>query len=169
MADLLEQAVGDGGVVPLLGYADAQLGVEWQRKSGLESRALAGVTANVALVTLFFGIANQTSLLRHLAIGAAHGVLLWTLAPIGLSVLAFALAAVPGNYPAPDAAALFRLRVGLRGRTGDDVRDELLEARIEEVRLAGASNSKKARFVVVGFWLVAIAAMCLITAVILAF
>ena len=152
----------------LAAYVDRELGYEWQRKSSLETRGFAIVTANLAFITLFLAISAQLELLDNLSERSMRWLLLAALILVALSTALAVLATVPRNYPTPEATALEEL---LQSILDDDVSigqttQEIAEVSIAQLRAATEANDFKARLSVGAFIALAAATVALAAALI---
>ncbi len=128
------------------GYLSAELSSEWQRKIALETRALAAITANVAIVALFFSLASQSGLDRPVSHGRASGYTSAALIVMAISTL-FATASVfPANYAAPSNETLsaFVDRVLTEGTDQRTVYEDTLRSRLRQIEIARTKNTLKA-------------------------
>jgi len=146
---------------PLADYVDSELAYEWQRKTSLETRAFAAVTANLGFVTLFLALSANVEF--GLDSGTAE---VWIQIALGFVLLSIALAvlvAAPANYATPTLEALRSLYT--RASSGDivrqDLKSEIVEARIFQLGSARKSNKRKAVFSAASFASLGAAACCL--------
>jgi hypothetical protein len=154
----------------LAAYVDSEFGYEWQRKSSFETRAFSIVAANLAMTTLFLALSDRLELLPLLREPPSSYLILAALSTSILSIGSGLIAAIPRDYPTPDADALEELFTELTEKQSkpQDLQEELLDVRLGQLRAAVNANDKKARYSIAAFTLMGIAAACLASALLAA-
>jgi hypothetical protein len=145
-------------------YIESELNYEWQRKASFETRAFAVASGNVGLATLFLALDAQFKFINTLTSGGERAFVFSSLGCAIISTLAAIVSAIPHNYPTVDIEAIRDLmKEVVAGKSDDtDVHDQVLEARLEQLKGATRANSAKAAASVVAFAGLGVSALCLI-------
>jgi hypothetical protein len=132
----------------ILKYIEADLASETQRKSSLETKAAAILTANLGIVTLFFAVRTQLGLAtistKTLGGWLVYGALLAILVSITFAVLT----AIPKRYGAASIEKLTALVDYAQRTPGYDYEaalQNIIKSRLVDLTDADRANSRKAR------------------------
>lgn len=162
----------DDDALEVLGdFVDDEYGYEWQRKGSIETRCFAIVTANVAALTVATTMADRLGLLSQLDESRVRE---WGVAGLVFataSIIAAVVGALPYRYSALPAQRFNELLTAINVEPeadedftwsmASDVRFVLVEAKIEQLRVAKQSNAIKAVATFVGFVALVAALGCL--------
>lgn len=124
----------EGPLREFLSFLDKAIDREWTRKASLETRALALLSSNFVIVTLFLAVFDKLSALSNLHQGAAKTVVLFALSANTVSVLLALAAVIPRTIssPKPDLLSDDFDEIAKGGYESVDVLKENIKARIEE-------------------------------------
>jgi hypothetical protein len=145
-------------------YIESELNYEWQRKTSFETRAFAIASGNVGLATLFLALDAQFKLTNTLGSTGERALIFTSLACAIASTLAAVFSAIPYNYPTVDHEAISDLLKAIDTGSADDadICDQVLEARLEQLRRAFHANSTKAVASIAAFIGLGLSALCII-------
>jgi hypothetical protein len=149
-------------------YVSAELAVGWAKKSSLETRALAIVTVNTVIATLYIAIRAQF-ITTATSLPQISQILL--LVGLGVSIVSLgtAVAAVaPTRYEQPTSDVFDTLFERATDPTYEFVRAEVIESRIKQYSDVTSQNKRKAVLVTIAFSCLAGLALSLIASVLLA-
>lgn len=152
----------------LAAYVDSEFDYEWRRKTSLETRAFALVTANLAMVTLYLAVRAQSTLLAVIQGGAPRCFAVVAFALIAISTFAAVISAAPMRYAGPHPDAFQELANSLQSEKAASVQKEIIEARIAQLSRAFEANNRKATYAVFAFICTAGSAVALAGALIFA-
>jgi len=153
-------------------YVDAESSLEWQRKSGLETRAFGLVTANLGLLTLVLTLAKLLEVLPQLGQDCSR---VFSIGGLSLGALSTSLALASAfpfkSYPSVRVGEIDELRRDILDSATDALTtlDELVEAKIRQLGDASKANTTKANLIVGSFVCAGLAAASYVTAFITAF
>jgi len=126
---------------------EAELASEVQRKSGLESRGLSIVTANLGIPTLYFALRTQLLRSNH---GLSRYILYSATTLAVVSIVLALLSATPRYYRGTKVDAL-RKSVAILGKMAPNADDStatlqqnILRAKLSQLTVARAANRSKA-------------------------
>jgi hypothetical protein len=149
----------------LLKYVEADLNAEWQRRSSIETKALAVITANLGVATLYFALRTQLGLesISKSSFVAVCVVLalVATACSIGLAVAAVA----PRKFPAASVDALSKLSTYIQTHDKyppERAIDNLLAGRIADLKTADTANNHKAKWFMAAVTAIAVSSILLI-------
>jgi hypothetical protein len=145
-------------------YVELEMTSSWQRKTGLETRSFALVTMNLGAATLYFALQGQLGLSPTQIEAGPRTVLLVSLIASCVSIMTAAASALPLNYPGPKLTAFDELFQAAKDNEAG-LKEEILEARIFQLKRSTQSNALKAAFIVAAFSAFALAATTLIVAI----
>ena len=133
------------------GIVDSEYDVEWQRKQSIETRSLALVTVNIALLTIVTLLSERLDLLGQLSDPCIRNLGLVSLVVYGVSTVAALCTALPFHYWALDPDGMDDILEELVPMTDEDSVVELLDMRINQLRQAREMNRLRARGLVAGY------------------
>jgi hypothetical protein len=142
-------------------YVTDAYGFEWQRKQSIETRSLALITANIALLTVITLLAERLNLLDQLHTGCVQNFAAASLILYGVSTVIALLTALPFNYPSVHAADLTDMLGEVMTLNDEAVDAEVIELRIEELRQAQNTNRTRSFLLVAGFLTTVVASVLL--------
>lgn len=128
----------------LLEQAEKRIAFEVDSRRSSETRALAIVTLNVAITTVYFALRTQLGLWTGSIPDGIKWLLIASTAVQFVSIVLAVLAVIPASVKILDAAAFRILRTSVNEQEEQDLlTDELLEARVEELdRLSTVARNK---------------------------
>lgn len=124
-------------------YVDAELGSEWLRKTSLESRTLAVLTANLTTVTLFLALRGQFELADELAQPGPHAMVTVALSALVGSVVLAVLNALPLPYKAATPAAARAVYNDIVAGQAPDTTADIVDVRLTQLEASVRWNRVK--------------------------
>jgi hypothetical protein len=133
-------------------HVDDEFRIELDRKNSLETRALGIVSANLAIVTLYFVLVT-TQLLSVQVKGGTSRTLTWiALISAIVSLVTALISAVPASYPTTELPAFTDALSDVKlGMPENELREEIIEARIAQLAAASKLNAWKAGIAILSF------------------
>ncbi len=130
---------------------ESEITLAWARKSSFEVRAFSLITANLAIVTIYFALELQLGFSAHTKDTPTRALVIVSLVLLVASIVAAGLSAVPRDYPGMEAGGF---QDYLREAAADEPHDlvaEMVEFRIVQLEAATRSNQAKGVFLLVAF------------------
>jgi len=147
---------------------EAEITLAWARKSSFEVRAFSLITANLAIVTIYFAIESQLGFTAHTRDSPPRALLVASLVALACSIILAALSVIPRNYPGMERGGLQQYLNEASQDLPYDLPAELIEFRIVQLEGAARSNQLKGLFLVIAFCSLGLGVLCLSAALLLA-
>lgn len=147
---------------------EAEITSAWVRKSSLEVRAFSLISANVAVVTIFFALQSNLGYTAFRQNGLVRLLVIAGLVLMVISVVAALISAFPRNYPVMESGGYGQYLKEASDDEDVDLVFEFVEFRISQLEAASASNSSKSWFVLLAFSTIGVAILVLTIALVAA-
>ena len=149
----------------LLDQVEKRVSFEIESRKFSETRALAIITLNVAIVTLFFALRTQLGIWTQPAWDCSRFILLASSLSQLISIAVAVVAVIPARVSLLQAPAFEVLRGGAQVEA-ESMADEMLEARIAELAGLSEVSNRKASLTLAAILVFAVAVSLFILAVV---